>query len=244
MVKSDTILYLGLIGAGVYLISKSNLLGGVGEAVGGVGSAVGGVGEGVGFAGQSAGYNLADVFSAVGEVFRQGQTLVAGTGAGLRDVQGEVFNDAVPTIDYLGDIPKEVAKTGSAWAGSLGNVSSSVAGAFEDTWSLDSSTNIFSTAIGWLGGGVQDAYGWVKSQVSSKSKSLKEDISSSVITGSVVKSGSSNSSNSSVQTSGGMSVSGGNIVSSDRNKFLEQLGYTGTSTAEGILYSKPTTFTF
>ena len=240
--KIDSLLWLGAIGGGGYLLWKSGVLGGVGAAVKGVGEGVGeagaGLGAGVGFAGQAAGYNLADVFSAVGEVFRQGQTTMAETGRGLRDVQAEVFKDVVPAVGYAGDVPRDVAETASAWSGSLRDVAVSGAGAFRETWSLDEPTNIFSTTIGWLGGGIKDVFSWAKSQVSPTS-GLKEAPSIIEMPRVIASNITSSSSTSSTPTAPSMSVSGDAIVTSEPNKFLEMLGYSGTSTMEGIVYTKP-----
>lgn len=63
MVKSDTLLLLGLGGAGLYFLSKTDFFKGVGEVSSGVGEAVGGLGSGISTIGKEAGDIVVDVGS-------------------------------------------------------------------------------------------------------------------------------------------------------------------------------------
>ena len=175
---------LAVVGIVGYGLVKSDFFSGVG---GGVGDAVGGVGAGVGYAGQAAGYNLADVFSAVGQLGKESTLIIRESGQIIREVQTEVRQDLVPTIDYLGDIPRDIAQSGSEWSGSLRDVSGGWARTFEQVWNPESEVGIIQTAgnIGsWLTRGTRNVFDWVTKTASPDDRSLTAD--KSIITASVI----------------------------------------------------------
>ena len=215
---------VGIVGFGLL---KSDFFQGIGKVGTGVGDAAGGLGTGIGFAGEAAGYNLADVFNAVGQLGQSTQTLIRETGTQSSNIVHELGTDLTQATDLTGDVVVDAGGILSDASGSLRSVNKGFWDGFDKTYNLNEPTNIFSTVAGWGG----DAFSWVKKQVS-PTKSLK-----SAITGAVIAP-TSNSSSTSGSSGSSKSVRSSPSSSQSSASFMESLGYQGTSTLDGVTWTK------
>ena len=232
---------LAAVGFVGYGLIRSDFFKGVGDIGTGVGDAVEGVGSGIGYAGQSAGYNLADIFNAFGQLGQSTQTIIKEGGSQLREVVYQAGTDAQVIVDKTGDIVVDASTAASDISGSLRNVNKGFWDSFNKTYNLNEPTNIFSNVaqggayvVGDIKNKVSSVFDWVKTQVS-EDKSVR---SSPSITGAVIgklstTSSSSGNNNRSVRTSSITSQS----QQSNPSNFMEKIGYQGTSTINGVVWT-------
>jgi hypothetical protein len=230
MVKDETFIWLGVVAVGGFLIYKSGILEGLGNVAEGVGTASEGLGGAISDISGGVSSGVVPVLvqggSTVREVFYQTEKLTSAVGS-----------DIVKTADNLGNLAVDTSGLASNWSSF-----------FKDTWSPTGSTSIFQN----IGLGLKSLF--TKKTQSSPNENVQTFVQSQKSADEFVKSItplnpltvaiSKTSSPSATKGSGGSSVSVKKITTSTQNKFLENLGYQGRSSLEGITYSKPLSSVF
>lgn len=247
--KSDTILVIGALAAGGYLIYKSDIASGLSEVAGGVGDAATGLGSGIGQIGYSAGDIAGSFASGVNSVLDFVNPLGALGNAAARNIEAsgeisesklrregtqeeqidrgafDITQTPLTNIQAQRDVfsAEQRSLRSKDWEQTKTNVQDSATNVIEE-WAKAGSTLSRYNPFGLISS-------WVQSRSTSKSTSLQTPVSPD-------GSATSNVSSSSASTSS--SSSSGSLRTSKPSTFLEAVGYVGQSTESGIVYTKPT----